>query len=548
MNIASYLSQMARNMPYQRAVVFPHTRDRQGRVSYTHLTFRQLHEKSDMYAHGFHGIGIKKGMRVLLMVRPGLEFIALTFALFKMGAVPVLIDPGMGKSNLLNCIASVEPEVFITFPLLHAARLFYRKYFQSVRFSLILGRPNLPGGRLIQDITPSRWEPFEMVETRDSDQAAILFTTGSTGRPKGAVYLHGMFDAQVKLIQKFYRIQEGEIDLPGFPLFALFSTAMGMTCVIPDMDPTRPAQVDPVKIIEAINNQGITNSFGSPAIWNRVSEYCLKNGIQLPSIKRILMAGAPVPGTLLQHFPRILSEGADTHTPYGATESLPVCSISGSEVLAETEAKSRAGAGTCVGLPLPSVRIKIIKISDEVIPDWGKAHELPPGEIGEIVVQGPMVTHEYYKLEEATALHKIYDGDRVWHRIGDAGYLDTKGRLWFCGRKTHRVITTEGTLFTVPCEAIFNQHPDVFRTALVGVGPEARKRPVLIVEPKRDTWPRRREEVRRFTGELQELGQRNQLTRQIKTFLFHPSFPVDIRHNAKIFREKLAVWAEKQVR
>jgi len=523
MNIASYLPKMAQEIPFQKAVVFPHDRDKEGRVSYTHYTFHQLNEEADRYAYGLQDLGLRKRMRVLLMVRPGLEFIALTFALFKIGAVPILIDPGMGKANLLNCIASVEPQGLIAVPFVHLARLFYRKYFHSVKYSLTVGKKCFIGGPTTQEIRRTEGKPFTMVETKDIDMAAILFTTGSTGPPKGVVYLHGMFNAQVKLIQQAYGIQKGEVDLPGFPLFTLFSTAMGMTSVIPDMDPTRPALVDPVKIVEAIQNHGVTNSFGSPAIWRRVTEYCLQEGIQLPSIKRILMAGAPVPGTILQRFTKILSKGADTHTPYGATESLPSCSISGTEILEETQAKTHTGAGTCVGPPLPSIKVKVIEISDKAIPTWDMVRELPQGKIGEIVVQGP-----------------------TWHRIGDVGYLDKKGRLWFCGRKTHRVITSRGTMFTIPCEAIFNQHPKVFRSALVGIGQQNPKQPAIIVEPKKGKMPRGKKEKQKFSRELKEIGKTCPLTQAIDIFLFHPSFPVDIRHNAKIFREKLALWAKKK--
>lgn len=575
MNIASYLPKMANKIPYQRAVVFPHSRDKAGRVSYTHLTFLQLNEEADRYAHGLTAFHVKKGMRVLFMVRPSLEFIALTFSLFKIGAVPILIDPGMGKENLLHCIAQVEPEALIAIPMVHLAKFVYKKYFKSVRYSFTLGRRRLAGAiplhalraaapsREAHSVDPSHGSnqvhsdhpvylsypaPFEMTQTKDTDTAAILFTTGSTGPPKGVIYQHGLFDAQVKLIQQAYNIKEGEIDLPGFPLFALFSVAMGMTAVIPDMDPTKPALVDPQKIVEAVHNHGVTNSFGSPALWRKVTEYCLKEGITLPSMKRILMAGAPVSGSLHERFTRLLPKGADTHTPYGATEALPVCSISGSEVLRETEKKTRQGAGTCVGLALPSMHLKIIAISDTPIATLAEVSELAQGQIGEIIVCGPTVTHSYYNLPEATALHKIREGERIWHRLGDVGYQDDQGRLWFCGRKAHRVITEGGTLFTIPCEAIFNQHPDVYRSALVGIGPKPPKQPVIIVEPRPGKMPGHKNQKERFIEELKKLGRKNPCTRQIGIFLFHPSFPVDIRHNAKIFREKLALWAEERIR
>ena len=155
-----------------------------------------------------------------------------------------------------------------------------------------------------------------------------------------------------------------------------------------------------------------------------------------------------------------------------------------------------------------------------------------------------MVTREYFRRPEVTALAKIRDGDAIVHRMGDVGYLDERGRLWFCGRKAHRVTTSDRTLFTVPCEAVFNQHPRVFRTALVGVGQPGRMTPVLCVELEPDARGADRGDI---TRELLELGAANELTRKITTVLFHDGLPVDVRHNAKIFREKLAVWAARQL-
>lgn len=126
--------------------------------------------------------------------------------------------------------------------------------------------------------------------------------------------------------------------------------------------------------------------------------------------------------------------------------------------------------------------------------------------------------------------------------MGDMGYLDDRGRLWFCGRKAHRVFSPEGVMYTIPCESIFNEHPGVKRSALVGVGKEGEQKPVLIAELKKGGKP-----ADKIAAELKQLAAANELTKTIETFLFHPSFPVDIRHNAKIFREKLAVWATDQL-
>lgn len=548
-NIADRLHQSAQTWPFQKAVVFPAGKDRQGRYSYTSLTFQQLDQETDRLARGLIQLGVKPGTRMALMVRPSLEFIALTFALFKAGAVIILIDPGMGRKNIIRCLSEVEPEGFVAIPLAQLIRKLKWRSFPKARLNVTVGDPVLTKGIDYKWLLGGPWEPFEMLQRTTTDPAAIIFTSGSTGPPKGVAYEHGMFWSQVDLLRDYYQIQPGEVDLPGFPLFALFNSAMGVTTVVPDMDPTKPAQVDPLKIIQQINDQGVTQAFGSPAMWNRIGRFCEKHQIQLPSLKRVLSAGAPVPVHVIERMRKtFLDPETDINTPYGATESLPVASICGREVLEETSQQTASGAGTCVGMPFPGVQVKIIEIHNNPIASIDEARELPPGEIGEIIVQGPMATREYFQRPEATQLAKIPDGERFWHRMGDVGYRDADGKLWFCGRKAHMVHAADGPMFTVCCEAIFNQHPRIYRSALVGVKNGTAQKPVIIVEPEQGNFPESQAARDQLTAELKELGQANALTASIETILFHHSLPVDIRHNVKIFREKLAPWAEKQVR
>lgn len=547
LNIASHLGVMAELQPWRPAVIFPHSRDAQGRVGYTHLTFRQLEETSNRLALGFQRIGIRRGMRTALMAPPSLDFFALTFALFKLGAVPVMIDPGIGIRNLGKCLGEAGPEAFIGIPKAHAARILLGWAKKTLSIRVIVGSRSLLGGHTLKEVLQFGAEThspaFSMVQPRPGESAAIMFTSGSTGPSKGVVYSHEVFNGQLEHVRNLYDIKPGEIDLPTFPLFALFGPALGMTEVIPDMDPTRPARVDPVKIIEAIENFGITNMFGSPALINRVGRHGEEHGIRLPTLRRVISAGAPVSGKVLERFAAMLSPSAQVFTPYGATECLPVASIGSNEILGETRKKTDAGLGVCVGKPVPGLAVKIIKITDEAIPTWSQSLVAAPGEIGEIAVKGPHASRSYYNHPEATALAKIADPSDggIWHRMGDAGFVDDQGRIWFCGRKAHRVQTAQGTFFTIPCEAVFNTHPSVYRTALVGVPRE--KGPVLCVELEPGARDHNRETLR---SQLLELGSQHPHTRPIQKILFHPAFPVDIRHNAKIFREKLALWAASQ--
>lgn len=549
-NIAERLRESARLAPDQKAVVCPTGRGADGKVVYSQLTFAELDEESDRLAAGLVHLGVRPGTRLVLAVPPSLEFIALTFALFKSGAVAVLIDPGMGRSNIFRCLQTVEPEGFVAIPIAQAIRTLNGFRFPKAKLNVTVnGRRWFWGGATYDSLRKHAAAEFSPVETKSTDQAAIIFTSGSTGPPKGVSYEHGMFDAQVDLLREHYDIQPGEVDLPGFPLFALFNSAMRVTTVIPDMDPTKPAQVDPTKILEAIRDQNVTQAFGSPAIWNRVGRHCEQTGEKLGTLRRVLSAGAPVPVHVVRRMRAAFEhDDADIFTPYGATESLPIASNSGRQILGETAARSARGEGTCVGSQFPQVRVRIIEITEGPIENLSQTTELPSGQIGEIIVQAPSTTREYFRRPDATKAAKISDSDgRFWHRMGDVGWLDDQQRLWFCGRKAHIVETSFGRLFTVPCEAIFNEHAKIFRSALVGIGDAPDQKPVLIAEPEPGCWPSSPVEEKSLRDELLALGAANPLTDQIRTVLFHRSLPVDIRHNVKIFREKLRPWAEERL-
>jgi olefin beta-lactone synthetase len=535
-NIARALEEAAARRPAEEALVRSRGR------SYRSWTFGELKENSAVYAAVLRETGVRQGQRVMLMVRPSMEFVCLTFALFRLGAIIILIDPGMGYRNLLRCIGRVQPDALVAIPFVQLLSRIFSRPFSTVRTRVCVGRSFVGSGPSLHSLAARSRPPEKGRFIADSnDLAAIIFTTGSTGPPKGVRYTHGIFHAQLRLIRDYYRIGPGDVDQPAFPLFALFSTALGVKAVIPDMDPAKPAGVNPRLFVRSILDHGVTYSFGSPTIWNVVSRYCLARGIVLP-VRKILMAGAPVSGSLVEQVRRIMPGDGEIHTPYGATESLPVASISGEEILAETWPLSRLGRGTCVGRPLPGIDVRIIRPEDGSIPSWRDARELPAGVIGEIVARGPVVTAAYDHDDHENMLAKIRDGEGFWHRMGDMGYLDDSGRLWFCGRKAHRVRTEQGVMYTVPCEAIFNEHPEVRRAALVGVGKAGAQRPVLIVELAEG-----KKRTDRLIAELRALAAAHELTRSIDTFLVHPSFPVDIRHNAKIFREQLAAWAADQL-
>lgn len=540
-NIAAHLPRVAAEQPFAPAIFFPDGRSRAGRVRYTHYTYRQLDEASDRISLGLRAIGLEPGTRVALMVRPSLELFSLVFGLFKAGLVPVMVDPGIGLKNMKSCLEKARPEAFIGIWAAQLARLGLRWARGSVRTVVTVG-PRAPwGGHTLAEVEArgARETGEPLVRTRADDMAAILFTSGSTGPPKGAVYSHGNFAAQTEAIRQMYGIEPGEVDLPTFPLFALFDPALGMTTVVPDMDPTRPAKASPQKIVEAIEDFGVTNMFGSPALLDNLGRWGEANEHRLPSLRRVISAGAPVPSHVLRRMRAMLGDDARVVTPYGATECLPVSTIESREVLEETATRTAEGAGVCVGRPVRSARVAIVGIDDAPIAEWDESLRVSDGVVGEIVVKAPQATRRYWEAEAHTARAKIADGDAIRHRMGDLGYVDGEGRLWFCGRKSQRVEADGRVWFTACVEGIVNAHPAVYRSALVS----ARGRPVVCVELEPGASP-----SARLLEELGERAARFDASRGVERFLVHPGFPVDIRHNAKIDRPALAKWADGRVK
>ena len=519
MNVADLLADSAQAAPHRDAIVAP-----DGRGGWKRITYAQLDASVDGYARELKAHGVRRGELALVMVPPGIPLITLFYGLLRLGAVPVMIDPGMGFRAFLKCVETTRAQTLIGIPKAHLARWIFRGAFGAVERRFAVG-PSPLGvfGLRIDAASASRnaasATDLVRADLAPDDLAAVLFTSGSTGPAKGAQYSVTNFFAQRDALQALYNFQPGEVDLAAFPLFSLFDAAFGMTSVIPDIDPARPAECNPTKIVEALIAHQATSAFGSPAIWSRVAPWCATHSTQLPYLKRVLMAGAPVPLKLVRAMRAVLPADADVFTPYGATEALPVASISGREVEA-LASRIDAGAGTCVGVPATTIEVRIIPIDDAEVASIESQPAIPVDAIGEICVRGDVVTRAYHNRDDATRSAKIGQGDRTWHLMGDLGYLDVLGRLWFCGRKAEAVVTEQGRIFTDQIECRFSSDPQFPRVALVGV----KGRPILVIEGPEDEGLRAEAQKRSGLGDVR----------------FHPRFPVDRRHNAKIHRLDLA--------
>jgi len=535
-NISEYLKLHAYLSPDRPALLYPER-----------ITYRDLEEKVNKYSFGLDHNGIRAGTRTLVMVPAGTDFFVLTFALLRIGAVPVMIDPGMGIKAMSSVLADLEPEAFIGIPKAHLLRLVYPRVFKTVIIKFSTGSVSFFGAKRLENLVKDNPGQYPSHSDDPDDMAAIFFTSGSTGPAKGVIYTSGMLKSQIEITKSQFNIGSNEIDLCTFPLLGLFAICHGNSSVLADMDMIHPAKLDPDKIVKNIQDFQCTQMFGSPMVLNKLAEFCLPRKIMLPSLRNIISAGAPVHRHVMESFSELVSENAEIHTPFGATEALPVTDITASELTFIYSDEPENETPVCIGYPVEPLDVKILEITDRQIISWDKAILMPVSEVGEIVVKGPWVSTGYFKRNDADNLSKIPDfvTNEIWHRMGDLGKIDTHGRLWFYGRKSQRVVTSGATLFTIPCEAVFNRHPDVARSALVGIplNISGFKKPVICIQLKPGYFP-----TRKLIKELLELGSSVQITKGISDILFKKNFPVDPRHNAKIFREKLAAWAAKRIK
>ncbi|MFM7297823.1 MAG: fatty acid CoA ligase family protein [Planctomycetota bacterium] len=535
-NVAQLVEENARRRGDARAIAEPRG------ARWRTITYRELQRLIEHEHAALARAGLRRGDKVSVFVRPGIDWVVLIYALFRLGAQPVLIDPAMGRTGVLRCVERIAPRGFVGIPLACALKLVFPRAFRSVEVTIAHGALPL-GGRTISSLRKQTREFPARAEMRPDELAAVLFTSGSTGPAKGVPYTHGMFRAQVAALRDLYAMREGDVDVACFAPFALFGPALGLSTVLPKIDFSHPARANPEHVVRALREHRAVQCFGSPAIWRRVAPWARERGIVLEHLERLMIAGAPVHPPLIEACLSILGPRGDVHTPYGATEALPVSSMNGRAVLAEHRARPEGGWGNCVGAPESSVNARVISIGDDPIAEWSDALCVKAGECGELVVRGEQVTREYEQEPSHTRAAKIRDGASVWHRMGDVVRLDELGRMWFQGRKSHRVETSDGPLYPVAIENIFNTHAAVRRSALVGIGARGSQEPVLVVELYDATRP-----SAKLAGEILAHGRRVPAARPVSRVLFHRAFPVDVRHNAKIDRPALARWAAEQAR
>ena len=527
-NIASRLKETSVRLPNGRAILCANGK-------FPEKSFSELYQDVRACSAFLKDKGIERGDKVLLFVRSGYELIVLAFSLFFIGAVPVIIDPGMGLRAVLRCIKRTQPDHLIGIPMTHWVSRFFYRSFKSIRVRILIRSTQFSEQALAipdHDSNP--------IDVSPNDLAAIVFTSGSTGPPKGVCYMHKTFDGQIRALKETFGMQEGEVDMTTLPIFALFNPALGITTVMPEINPSTPAKASARSLVKTLLDFEVTTTFASPVIGRKIANWCEQRNLRLPVMKRFFLAGAPSPPALIEKLSSFMDNG-NVFVPYGATEALPVSYCSHTEI-ADTRESIERGEGSCLGQPLPGVSVKLLPVSSS--PFGKEIQEVKDGEVGEICVAGPTVTEEYYRMPGATFDSKFLYESKTYHRMGDLGYFDAKRTLRFLGRKVERLNTPQGFLETERCEAIVNSVHGVRRSALIGLGTKDPLEPCVVIQPEQEfRTPKtinviEQEVLRRLSVRLPRF--------KITQTRIESSLPVDPRHNAKIHRLALAKkWSQR---
>ena len=526
-NLVQHLEKSAKKFPKLKAVISA-TNDFQSK------DFETLYQDVKIVAAFFNKKGVKQNNRTLLLVKPGYDLIVCCFALLYLGAIPIIIDPGMGMKALLKCIRTSTPKSLIAFPAAFWLSYAFRKSFNSISV-----RIKIPNNfvECIKCDSKSIDSSINFHETRDEDLAAIVFTSGSTGCPKGVRYLHRNFNAQIQTLHQEFCLGEGEIDLVTLPIFALFNPALAITSVIPEMNPRKPAEANAKILVDTLINHNVTTAFCSPIIGKKISEYCNTNDIILPRIKRFMLAGAPSPPSLIKELSEIISNGR-VIVPYGATEALPV-SFTDHRQIRELSQSIVNGDGSCIGKPIKNISIVLMPIRNSPLPHEHEEKIEPivkPLQPGEICASGDTVTDGYDKMPGATRDARFIYKSSEYHRMGDLGYWDKEGVLRFLGRKVECVQTENGPLETERCEPMVNIIPGVKRSALIGIGNKKIKEPCLVVQ----TDSQKSDAFEIISAEVKKRMKKHFRKYNIVRVFHEKQLTVDPRHNAKIHRLALA--------
>jgi len=515
----------------EKALIYKH------KNKYKSLSYKEFNKKATILAVHLKKQGIKPSDKVVVMIPISLSLYIVIFALIKLGAVIVFIDPWIGIKKIKESCSIFKPKGFIGNIKANTLRILL-KTFRKIPVKMMISKTNAEFLETINKLNSK--EKIKLKNPYKSNSLMFIrFTTGSTGKPKGVERTYGYTCNMVRAINDFFPIKKTDIDLTTFPLNIFYDLTMGATAVIPSVSYGRLKDFKAEDFIEQIDRCNVTTASGSPFFWKRIADECKEKNIKLKNLRFVFTGGGPTSLKLMKSMQKIFPN-AEIKLTYGSTESFPISWIDTKEITSKLEKQTMEGKGICLGKTHKDIKIKIIKPTNKKIKinkekDWEDII-LKKHEIGEIIVTGRHVIKKYY--EEKNILfekNKIVDKKQnIWHRTGDAGYLDGKNRIWLVGRKTNIFNIKNKRMGPLMFEYIFDTIPDIEKTAVT-----KNKILKLIVQPKNKKILKDENKKKDIKDKIQKICKKNDLP--IEKILFINKIPLDERHNTKIDYKKLKI-------
>lgn len=539
-NLISYLQICVERYPEKVALKWV-PRDTLGswdgarRLEHNFITYGELSEKVAHLARGLRDIGIGWGDRVIIFLPPSLELYLTMFGIIRIGATAVFIDPWATKEQVDLSIITSKPKAMMS-GLEALQTLSVLPSIDAIPLKILSGSKVQDDAIALTSLFAHEEAAIEAVEGNMA--ALITFTTGSSGVSKGVLRTHRHLSAQHKALTKAIPYNEGDVDLPTFPIFSLNSLASGITTILPAINPIAPSERDASIIANQITSCGVTTCTFSPSLLLLLADYCQKNGVILPTLARVVTGGAPVSKNMVQKF-KAVAPGTSLMVLYGSTEVEPVAQIEDYELLTDESGK----AGLLVGHideDLESKFIMIHKGTVELSVKGWSEWEVPEGDIGELILSGSHVCDGYYNNPEAFKASKIKEPNgKVWHRTGDIGFLDNEKRLWLVGRVHNIINRNHARFFSYYPELLLGGLEFVQRAAFLGLEDDKLgERACAIVLLKDGYDPANKKFYRQ---EIQHLFKIHNIP--VDDIMIVDSIPMDPRHRSKVdyFRLKEAL-------
>jgi len=545
-NLFHYLTDAAQRTPERVAVYAPVKEVDPPATRHDSFTFGGLLEDAARAAAGLRALGVGQGDRVVLMIPVSLPLYTVVAALFRLGAIPVLMDPWMGIAKMAECVRRTDAAAFVGIPLAHALMSWRPGLRRLTR--VLVGGARWMGEHRLDDMLARDPDPAAPADMGPDEPALITFTGGSTGRPKGLLRSHGTLDAQHRGTVDCMGVSAGDVHMQAFPNMVLSNIAAGATSVIPCYSQGHAAEADGAALARQARRFGVSGICGPPALLTRLADHCIARNAPLTQVRRIVVGGSAAGFRVLSRLERATRPGAAV-VLYGSSEAEPLATLRGGREFRRARRTLRGGGGLCVGRSPERMDMEIIAIPPVDGPlRVGEAElrrrQLPPGRVGELLVRGEHVSTGYYRDPEAEAETKVRTGPgTIWHRLGDMGYLDPSGRVHLVGRINDAVEAGGRTAHPLTVEPVLDALAFVERAGIVGLDDgEGRS---LVVAYQDRTAPRGADERRHRRDRI--LAACARVGVEVDRVVRLPSVPVDARHNGKVDHSRLEALCRRRL-